>query len=71
VLNLKLELSERAIFNLEIFDTAGRRVHYETLDLSAGSTQMRIENLGNLQNGVYICSLSNKDGRLAQKIIKE
>jgi hypothetical protein len=55
-------------FFFEVFDLLGQRVHLQTLRLEVGRNEFTFE-AGNLANGSYFYTLSNKNGKAVRQMV--
>jgi hypothetical protein len=55
-------------FFFEVFDLLGQRVHQQTLRLEIGRNEFTFE-AGNLANGSYFYTLSNKNGKAVRQMV--
>jgi len=64
--NMVINSSKADVISMKIFDMAGSKVKEETFSVPAGGTTKNLQ----LQNGVYVVALINKNGdRISNKII--
>jgi uncharacterized repeat protein (TIGR01451 family) len=56
--------------NIKILSLNGSMLINRSLDIKKGDNIITIDNLGNLQKGVYLIKLDSKTGTITQKIIK-
>lgn len=55
-------------FFFEVFDMLGQRVHQQTLRMEVGRNEFTFE-AGNLANGAYFYTLSNKNGKAVRQLM--
>ncbi len=55
-------------FQFEVFDLLGQRVYNQTLRLEVGLNQFTFD-AGQLSNGSYFYTLSNRDGKAARRMV--
>ncbi len=55
-------------FQFEVFDLLGQRVYAQTLRLEIGRNEFTFD-AGNLSNGSYFYTLSNRDGKAARRMV--
>ncbi len=55
-------------FKFEVFDLLGQRVHTQMLGLEVGRNEFTFD-AGNLANGSYFYTLSNRDGKATRRMV--
>ncbi|MFT4667172.1 MAG: choice-of-anchor B domain-containing protein [Ulvibacter sp.] len=68
---LQIELTNYSleVLHLEIFNASGKRL--QKLNINSGMNSSTNLNMGHLSTGLYFVKLTNADGSLVQKILKE
>jgi hypothetical protein len=71
--NIKLVVNSTSAKNaiVNLLNMAGQRVVNQLLQLQSGQNVVVLENLGNMQPGIYIVELVSEDGKNYQKVVKQ
>ncbi len=55
-------------FQFEVYDLVGKRLHQQTISLNEGTNQFTFD-AGNLADGTYFYSLSNREGKVSRVMV--
>jgi len=64
---VRFEAVQNSLVNIRIVDMAGRQVLQQQNSVSQGTNSIRVNNLNNLQSGIYIIQLVNGNEQAAMK----